>query len=157
MSVSRRRFLKTSALSALAAGCALGPGLHAFAQDATQPDADFPIPYEATLDPVFYYTRETFEPYVGGVFRGWVGRTAVDLLLLGVASYAPAPATKITTARSRPTDTFSLTFSAARPLSTLTDTHRLEHAALGRFMLNMKHSLDERGRNIYDAVISHVV
>lgn len=157
MSVSRRRFLKTSALSTLAAGCVLGPGLRAFGQDSNQPDADFPIPYEATQDPVFYYTRETFEPYVGGVFRGWVGRTAVDLVLLGVTAYAPSTTTKIMTARGRATDTFSLTFSAARPLSSLADAHRLEHAALGRFMLNMKQSLDERGRIIYEAVISHVV
>lgn len=159
MSVSRRRFLKTSALSALAAACLLGPGLPAFGQDSSQsgPDADFPIPYEATQDPVFYYTRETFEPYVGGVFRGWVGRTAVDLVLLSVTSYAPAPATQIMTTRARRTDTFSLTFRADRSLSTLTDTHRLDHAALGRFVLNMKRSVDERGRIIYEAVISHVV
>ena len=154
MQVSRRRFLKASAFSALATGCALGPGLQVFAQ--TDTGADFPVPYEATQDPVFYYTRETFEPYVGGVFRGWVGRTAVDLVLLKVTSYAPATTTKITTARTPRVDTFSLTFSASRSLSTLTDIHRLEHAALGRFSLNMKRTVDERGHIAYEAVISHL-
>ncbi|MDQ3805150.1 MAG: hypothetical protein M3416_15145 [Acidobacteriota bacterium] len=151
--------MKTSALSALAVGCALGPGLRAFGQDSDQsdPDADFPIPYEATQDPVFYYTRETFEPYVGGVFRGWVGRTPVDLVLLSVTSYAPASTTKIMTVRARKVETFSLTFHAARSLSLLTDVHKLEHAALGRFALGMKRSVDERGRIFYEAVISHIV
>jgi hypothetical protein len=155
--VSRRRFLKTSALSALAAGCVLGPGLPAFGQDSSQTDADFEIPFEATQDPVFYYTRETFEPYVGGIFRGWVGRTTVDLVLLSVTGYAPATATKLMTIRARKVDTFSLTFSANRSLSTLTDVHKLEHAALGRFSLNMKRSVDDGGRILYEAVISHLI
>ncbi|HWS55465.1 MAG TPA: hypothetical protein VN228_15110 [Pyrinomonadaceae bacterium] len=140
-------------LSALAAGCALSYAPSAFAQEA---GADFPIPYEATQNPVYYFTRETFEPYVGGVFRGWVGRTAVDLVLLSVTGYAPAAATKITTTRPRRTETFTLAFHAGRSLSTLTDMHTLDHAALGRFALNMKRTVDDRGRIIYEAVISHL-
>lgn len=153
MSLPRRRFLKTSVLSALAVGYALNRALPVFGQEAGE---DFPIPYEATQDPVYYFTRQTFEPYVGGVFRGWAGRTAVDLVLLSVTDYAPATTTKITTTRPPRIDTFSLTFQANRSLSTLTDMHKLEHAALGRFVLNMKRSVDERGRIFYEAVISHL-
>lgn len=158
MSVSRRRFLKTCALSALGAGGAVGLGPAAFGQDSARPNPalDFAVPFEAQQSPAFYYTRQTFEPYVGGVFRGWAGRTAVDLVLLSVTDYAPATTTKITTTRPPRIDTFSLTFQANRSLSTLTDMHKLEHAALGRFVLNMKRSVDERGRIFYEAVISHL-
>lgn len=161
MSVSRRRFLKKGTVAVLAAGCALGRGLSAFGQDLirTQPALDFQIPYEATQSPVFYYTRETFEPYVGGAFRSRHLRDggSVFLQLLKVRAYAPASGTRLTTGDARETRSFTLTFQAGRPLAQHTGPHTLEHAALGKFPLQMARTIDSRGRVFYEAVISHVV
>jgi hypothetical protein len=159
MSVTRRRFLKTSVLSAIAAGCAFATGLRAFGQDLrrSNPARDFPVPFEAQQSPLFYYTRETFEPYVGGVFRGRAtgGGTAL-LTLVAVKGYSPAAGTKLMTRPARQTRSFTLTFRANRPLTDLTSVHQLEHAALGKFELMLTRSTDARGRFFYEAVINHL-
>lgn len=160
MPLSRRSFLRSGTLTAFAAGCAFGPGRLAFGQNIhdTNPAVDFQIPYEATQNPVFYYTRQTFEPYVGGIFRGRAaGGGPVSLELLRATGYSPSAATRIMTKRARPTDSFSLTFRAARPLSELSTIHTLEHAALGKFDLFMTRAVEGRGRVLYEAVINHVV
>jgi len=158
MSPSRRRFLKTSVLSALAAGCTLGPGLHADGQDLvrSKPAVNFEIPYEAAQSPVFYYRRETFEPYIGGQFRGWLNGGSVYLRLLSVKGYSPSAGTKLTTERAPSTRSFTLTFRAGRSLSRLTDVHRLEHPALGKFTLLMTRSVNVHGHVFYEAVINHI-
>lgn len=159
MSLPRRRFLKTCALSALGAGCALGPGLPAFAQDLIRPDPalDFQVPFEAQQSPLFYYTRATFEPYVGGVFRGFNNGGSVHLQLLRVSGYTPKAGTRIMRGRRRrDTDSFTLTFRAGRYLPK-GSVHLLEHAALGRFQLFMTRYVSPRGQIFYEAVINHVV
>lgn len=155
MSLSRRIFLRTGTLSALAAGCALSPGVKSFARDPFRPSpaADAEIPYEATLNPVFHYTRETFEPYVGGLFRG----SSSYLKLLRVSGYSPASGTRLTTERALPTDSFTLTFQAGRSLLERNSVYLLEHAALGKFSLFMTRYVDLRGQIFYEAVINHVV
>jgi hypothetical protein len=157
MPLTRRRFLRASALSALAAGCALGPA-RAFGQDLTRssPAQDFQIPFEATQSPVYYYTQETFEPYVGGTFRGTLNGSSVWLQLLSVKGYEPAAGTKIMTRQARETRSFTLTFRAGRSLTELTDVHKLEHAALGKFELLMARSINPHGHIFYEAVINHV-
>lgn len=160
MSVSRRRFLKTCALSALGAGGAVGLGPAAFGQDSARPNPalDFAVPFEAQQSPAFYYTRQTFEPYVGGVFRGFAADGgSVNLQLLRVTGYAPKAETRITTRRRRETDSFTLTFRAGRYLSGKADVHLLEHAALGRFRLFMTRYVNRRGQIFYEAVFNHVV
>ena len=157
MPQSRRRFLRTGTLTAVAACCALVPGRLALGQDltGTSPSLNSEIPFEATQSAVFYYTRQTFDPYVGGVFTGrGPGGRPVELTLLGVTTYNPSRGTRIMLCRARKADTFSLTFRAERPLSELSSVHTLEHAALGKFDLFMTRTITADGV-FYEAVISH--
>jgi hypothetical protein len=160
MSVSRRSFLKSGAQSVLAAGVVLKFGQLAAAQDLkrTNPEQDFEIPYEAKTNPVFYYTRETFEPYLNGVFvaRG-VGGKEVQLKLTRIHGYNPGPNTKLMKKKARETKSFSLVFEADEPLSELTSIYKLEHAALGKFELFLTRVDNKPGRILYEAVINHVV
>jgi hypothetical protein len=132
--------------------------LAALGQDGARanPALDFQLPYEATTNPVFYFTRATFEPYVGGVFSApGVGGGRVQLRLVGISDYEPSPATRLTTRPRRRTNCFALQFRAAGQLRQLTTIHGLEHGALGRFDLFMTES-QAGGAHFYEAVINHV-
>lgn len=158
MPPTRRRFIKTSVLSALAAGCALSTGLKVFGQETQLADtaANFRLPYEAGQNSIFYYTPETFEPYVGGVFRGLGRGRPVEARLLRVDSYTPSRETKISTKPSPPTRTFTLTFQTNRALRSPTNTYNLHHAALGKFTLTMTPTAAPDGQFFYEAVFNHL-
>lgn len=156
MSLSRRKFLRSGAVCALATGALLRTPLAALAQEApTNPELDFPIPYEAATSPVFYFTRATFDPYLNGVFTsaGADGRK-VQMKLVGIRDYAPSAGTRLTTRPCRRTDCFALQFRASAPLSRLNATHAVEHGALGKFGLFMTES-SVRSAFLYEAVINH--
>ena len=166
-SPTRRTFLRVGALAAVAAGIALSPAHLAFGQDTQNSSQDFPIPYEAKLDPVFSYKKATFDPYVGGVFtaRGNTGRR-VELTLVAVRAQTATTRTAVTsggtqstslTRKARPTESFTLVFRASGTLSELSTIHQLEHAALGKFSLFLVGAKDEKGQETYEAVITHVV
>ena len=155
MSVSRRSFIRSAAVCALATGALLRTPLAAFGQAGAA--LDFAIPYEATTSPVFNFTRTTFEPYLQGIFVAAGGRSrTVELQLVAIRGYAPPSGALLTTRAYRRTDCFSLLFSSAAPLSQLSSIHTLEHAALGKFDLFLKESAG-RGEYLYEAVINHVV
>ena len=157
MSVSRRSFIRSAAVCALATGALLRNPLAAFGQAAGGGAAfDFPIPYEAALSPVFNYTKATFEPYLKGIFLAAGGRTrTVELQLIEIRGYAPPSGGLFITRAYRQVDCFSLLFRSAAPLSQLSSIHTLEHAALGKFDLFLTESV-VRGEYIYEAVINHV-
>lgn len=164
MPVTRRKFLRSGAVTVLSAGLVFRAGAAAFGQDKKRPDASGglqPIPQQAQRDPVFYYTKATFEPYIGGVFttRGVGGKT-VELTLVAVRdrnSKAAAGKTRRgVVAVSRSMDCFSLLFRSPERLSELTTIYRLEHAALGTFDLFLTASEDEHGQVFYEAIINHV-
>jgi hypothetical protein len=170
MSVTRRKFLRSGAITVLSAGLVFRAGAVALGQDVKRPDAARglrPIPQQAQQDPVFAYTRATFEPYVGGTFttRG-VGGTTVELTLVAVRDRNPKPAAATKTKRgavavsssveTRRVDCFSLLFRSPARLSELTTIYRLEHAALGTLDLFMTPSEDEHGQIFYEAIINHV-
>jgi hypothetical protein len=155
MSVSRRSFIRSAAVCALATGALLKTPLAAFGQAGAA--LDFPIPHEATTSPVFYYTQATFEPYLEGIFAAaGVGGRTVELQLVEICGYAPSSGARLTTRTHRQTDCFSLLFRSAAPLSQLSSIHTLEHAALGEFDLFMTESVG-RGEYFYVAVINHVL
>ncbi len=158
MSVSRRKFIKSGTLTALSAGLIFKAGESAFGQKKTpdRPILKFEVPYEARQNPILYYNRATFEPYVDGTFIGRDARgRAIELKLLRVVEYKPNSRTRITTAGSRQTETFSLTFNASRSLPEFTSIHAIEHPVLGKFDLFLKHSGDN-SQIIYEAVINHL-
>ncbi|HEU4597529.1 MAG TPA: twin-arginine translocation signal domain-containing protein [Pyrinomonadaceae bacterium] len=166
-SPTRRTFLRTGALAAVAAGIALSPARLAFGQDTkTTPSQDFEIPYEAKLDPVFSYTKATFDPYVGGVFttRGTGGKR-VEMTLVAVHGQSTTTRTAVRsgetvstalTSKARPVETFTLVFHAAGPLSDLSTIYQIEHAALGKFSLFLVRTKDEKDKEVYEAVISRL-
>ena len=151
MSVSRRSFIRSAAVCALATGALLRTPLAAFGQTG------FAIPYEATTSPVFNFTRATFDPYLNGTFTaaGLRSRT-VELQLVAIRDYASPSDARLITRAQRRTDCFSLLFRSAAPLSQLSSMHRLEHAALGQFDLFLTESVGRDGY-FYEAVINHVV
>ena len=156
MSVSRRSFIRSAAVCALATGALLRTPLAAFGQAAAGGAVDFPIPYEAAASPVFHYTQATFEPYLQGIFVAAGGRTrTVELQLVEIRGYAPPSGALFTARAHRQTDCFSLLFRSAAPLSQLSSIHTLEHAALGEFDLFLTESVG-RGGYFYEAVINHV-
>jgi len=159
MAISRRSFLRSGAACALATGVLLKTPLVALGRTGAGADAalDFQIPYEATTSPVFHYTRETFEPYLKGIFvTAGVGGRKVELQLVAVRGYEPATDTRLTPKPSRRTDCFSLLFRASAPLRDLTTIHTIQHAALGGFDLFMTES-GMKGERFCEAVINHVV
>ncbi|MCM3905169.1 MAG: hypothetical protein ND866_26030 [Pyrinomonadaceae bacterium] len=158
MSVSRRKFIKSGTLTALSASLVFKAAESAFGQKSKpdRPISKFEVPYEARQNPIIYYDRVTFEPYVGGTFigRDARGRT-IELRLLRVTEYKPNPSTRITTGGTRDTDSFSLTFNASRSLPPFTSIHAIEHPVLGKFDLFLQRS-DDSGQIIYQAVINHL-
>lgn len=146
-------------MCALTTGALLRNPLASLGQDraGANPALDFPIPYEATTSPVFYFTRTTFEPYLGGAFfaQGADGKQ-VRLLLVAIRDYTPGTGTRLTTKPHRRTDSFSLHFRSAAPLRQTTATHTLAHDALGSFDLFMTQA-EEQNAWLYEAVINHPV
>lgn len=158
MSVSRRKFIKSGALTALSAGLIFKAGEAAFGQKKTpeRPILKFEVPLDAQQNPILYYKSSTFEPYVGGTFIGRDARgQAIELKLLRVTEYKPNSRTRITTRGSQETESFTLTFNASKSLPEFTSIHVIEHAVLGKFDLFLKRSGDT-SQIIYEAVINHL-
>lgn len=144
-------------MCALATSALLRSPIAALAQTAADKAHDFQVPYEVTTSPIFYFTRGTFEPYVGGVFTAaGVGGTKVELTLVAVRGYAPSTTTRLCTKPHRRTESFSLLFRTTGQLSELTTTHELEHGALGRFSLFMTESKSKEGFRFYEAVFNRI-
>src|SRR5687768_8503431 len=106
MSINRRSFLKSGALSALTAAaglaCAAAPALGqeklrrrgALAPRSTPTPL---IPFGAQQSPLFYFTQETFRPYVGGLFTVSAWGKSAGLTLAEVSDCAQKAAAKLTT------------------------------------------------------------
>jgi hypothetical protein len=149
MSVSRRRFLRSGAISAVSAGLVLQSARSAFAVNSTEPSLSAP---HAGGRPIFNYSRSNFEPHVGSSFKVLVGKDSVNLKLIDLVDY------KTWSGRQMPptgTESFVLAFRAPKTLSLQSATQKLEHPALGKFDLFMTGSKD-RGRISYTAVINRI-
>lgn len=136
MSVSRRRFLKSSAV--VSAALVLKPGTFILGQDSLWSNS--------SLNSVQPYSREMFEPYVGETFQVRVGKQMVDLKLVALENLPPT---------SR-TDGFSLQFHAAKRLTTTAKIHNLNHQKLGSFDLFMGQS-KAGGKFLHTAIVNHLV
>lgn len=159
MTVSRRSFLRSGAITVISTGVVLGTIPLALAQDGRRPapTEDFQVPFEAKQAPAFYFSRETFQPYVGGVFTLRAGARSVEATLLKVRDCTPNPdPKKRPTSKSRPTDCFALVFRAQGKLTDLTTIYDVEHAALGQFPLFLTRRDGPQGAHFYEAVFNHV-
>ncbi|MGH9933365.1 MAG: DUF6916 family protein [Pyrinomonadaceae bacterium] len=158
MAMSRRFFLKSGTLTAIAAGVALRPNLLAFGQKGAQATSlGYQIPIKAQQRPSYMFTRATFDPYVGGIFQAPDARgRMVSLRLLSATSSKPSAGTKISTAKAVETDSFSLMFKAARLLPDSKSTHTISHPSLGKFDLFLTPHSQADGVMLYEAVFNHI-
>lgn len=157
MKATRRSFLKSGAMTVVMAGVALNLSPSAFAQGNSNqdPKKDFPVSFEAQQSPLFYFKRETFQPYVGGVFKVSAGAKTVEMKLKHVRGCDPTAEALKVTKKSRPSECFALEFSSDDALTDLTTIYDIEHAALGKFALFMTRR-DGPGKTYeYEAVFNH--
>ena len=151
MSLPRRKFLKSSLLFGATAYLLFGNPQQGLAGALF---SDGRLSSDVLQDPVFSFTKETFEPYIGGYFQAPNARgQMVALKLLKVDAYKTNPLTKITTARTVQTESFSLLFQAAGPLAPFTNIHKVDQGALGEFRIFMTRR-DSQGVIYYEAVFN---
>lgn len=143
MSVSRRRFIRSGAMTGLAAGLMLKTNSFSFGRDLNQPQN-----HAAS----FIYSRANFEPHVGSNFRLHQGKQSLDLTLLNLTDYQK-PFGAARTSRAKNTECFVLSFRAPKNLSHAS-TYQLEHPTLGKFDLFMTRNGD---RNKMIAVVNRIV
>lgn len=156
MSTPRRDFLKSAFMSVAAAGLISHSARFAFAQNDRLKDAhgNFQIPAQALGDPLFHFTRATFEPYLGSEFRVTVGPyKTVNLRLVKVEDQRPQPQRK--GAPRMEGECFLLLFQASGKLSDLQQTYVLQHGALGKFSLFLVDASEKGNDTHYSAVINH--
>lgn len=152
MLLPRRKFLESSLLFG-ASVLILSNARQAFARGFINSNE---LPIDVLRDPVYQFSKETFEPYVGGYFEAANARgRMVALKLIKVESYQPKETTKITTGRTIDTESFSLLFSAQAPLS-LASIHLIKHGALGDFKLALTRVYGQSREIYYEAVFNHV-
>ena len=163
MSFNRRSFLKSGALSALTAAFGLISVVPARGQGKPQRKVDAPkstpevrIPFGAQQSPLFYFTRETFLPYVGGIFIVSAGINSVEMTLAEVTDYTPQAAAKLSPGGVGQTNSFGLQFSSPRQLTDLTTIYDVRHGALGEFALFMTRRDGPSGTSLYEAVFNHL-
>lgn len=157
MPVSRRSFLRSGATAVLATAAVLHCAPNTFAQIGARPDParDFEVPGEASQSPLRYFKRETFEPYVGGVFTVSAGARAVEMTLTKVSGCELSARGRKLTKKMRPSDCFSLVFSSGGELTDLTTIYNVEHGALGKFALFLTRRDNPAGGYFYEAVFNH--
>jgi hypothetical protein len=155
MAISRRLFIRSGALTAIAAGVAFNPKGLAFGQRSMQGTSQGKqIPITAQKEPTYSFTRATFDPYVGGIFQAPDARgRMISLTLLSATTNKPTA--KLSTGRPIETDSFSLMFKAARPLPPFTSIHKISHPSLGKFDLFLT-PREKDGVYYYEAVFNHI-
>src|SRR5215210_1124811 len=122
MPVSRRSFLRSGATAVLATAAVLHASPNTFAQVGAKPDParDFEVPSEAAQSPLAYFKRETFEPYVGGVFTVSAGAHSLEMTLTKVRGFELSARGRKLTKKIRQSDCFVLVFSSGGTLTDLT-------------------------------------
>ena len=163
MSVNRRSFIKSGAMSALTAAFGLVYAAPARGQKKPKsyvlagPRPTPQIPFGAQQSPLFYFTRETFLPYVGGIFIARAGSNSARMTLVEVIDCTPKAAATPAPGGAPRTGSFILKFSSADKLTDLTTVYDIEHGALGEFPLFLTRREGPAGTWIYEAVFNHLI
>jgi hypothetical protein len=158
MSLSRRFFLKSGTLTALAAVLVNKTGSLVFGQSRNaKSSGNFPIPQSAQADMLYYSGYDMFAPYVNSIFtaRGAMGEV-VQLTLTSVTRYTPSASTRISTGSAPTTQTCSLMFSASGKLPAFSTIPTLNHPALGKLQMFLVYHGEGDSGYIYEAVINHL-
>ena len=152
MLLARRKFVKTSLLFAASTFLFSDTTRSVLAQTLR---SDGQLSTETLRDPVLGFTRETFEPYVGGYFEAPGPRgKLIALKLLRIETYKPKSG--VMPKPGLETDSFVLVFSAEAELPTFTSIHPIKHAALGEFSLFLTRRDGDNGDIYYEAVFNHL-
>ena len=137
MPISRRIFIKTASVAAIAAATIGKSTLAVLAQGGA-------------TDPLSYYTQATFTQYVNSIFRLHGSRT-VEVMLENVQDTLPATVT-----RTGGRESFVLHFRGGGVLLPQ-DTYTVEHPALGSFRLFLvPNGPDKNGAQSYVATINRL-
>ena len=148
MLLARRKFVQSSLLVTASTLMFWGNAKSGFAQALLSDDK---LSDAVLRDPLFRFTRETFEPYVGGYFESPGARGQIVILkLVSVNTYTPN--SKTATA----TDSFTLLFDADGELPKFTTIYPIKHAALGSFDLFLTRRNGPNGEISYEAVFNHL-
>jgi len=153
MSISRRGFLQSACVSAIAVGLFSGSAVSVFGQKSELKDSRgyFQIPPQAAGERLFHFTQATFEPYLRSEFRVTVGPyKVVTLTLVKVEDQRPSKGSQ-----REEGECFSLLFKADGKLSDLQQTYVLQHEALGKFSLFLVDAGEKAKEVHYLAVINH--
>jgi hypothetical protein len=154
MSISRRGFLQSACISAVAVGMFSGSAVSIFGQKGELKDSKgyFQLPPQALGERLFHFTQATFEPYLQSDFRVTVGPyKVVNLTLVKVEDQRPRKG-----AQREEGECFSLLFKADGKLSDLQQTYVLQHEALGKFSLFLVDAGEKEKEIHYLAVINHM-
>ena len=159
MATPRRDFLKSAFMSIAAAGLISQSTTLVFGQKGQRDrlkdsHGNYQVPAQALGDPLFHFTRATFEPYMQSEFRVQVGpyRT-VTLTLVKVEDQRPQVRQKGMPRTEG--ECFLLLFRASGKLSDLQQTYVIEHEALGKFTLFLVDAGEKSNDIYYSATINH--
>ena len=137
MPISRRIFIKTASVAAIAVATVGKSTLAVLAQGGA-------------TDPLSYYTQATFTQYINSIFRLHGFRT-VDVMLEKVQDTLPATET-----RTGGRESFVLHFRGG-DVQLPQDTYSVEHSALGNFQLFLvPGGADKNGAQSYVATINRL-
>src|SRR6476660_3460709 len=154
MPISRRLFLMSGMMTTIAAAVSLNSQTVSFAQTGAWQGLQ--IPLTAQQQPTYMFTRSTFVPYIGGIFQTSDARgRLISLTLLSATAYKPAT-NRLAKGTPIETDSFSLTFKAARALPESTSIFKVSHPALGEFDLFLSLHSELQKEPIYEAVFNHI-
>ena len=159
MTVTRRSFLRSGAVTVLLTGLALDSVPLAFAQQSrkSDPTQDFQVSFETMQESVFNFKRQTFEPYLNGIFKLSAGAKSVEATLVSIRDCKQNPAKSKVTPKARQTDCFSLVFQANGKLTDLTTIYDVEHGALGKFALFLTRRDGPSDTYFYEAVFNRAL
>lgn len=154
MSISRRGFLQSAFVSAVAVGIFSQSAVPAFGQQSAPKDSKgyFQVPQQAFGERSFHFTQATFEPYLRSEFRVTVGPyKVVKLTLAKVEDQRTGKGLE-----SAEGECFSLLFKADGKLSDLQQTYVLQHEALGKFSLFLVEAGEKENDLHYLATINRM-
>jgi len=162
VNLTRRKFLRTGTITAVAAGFGVAATRHALSQSNGRghgPDVrrSSDVPLEAQKEAVFSFSPDTFRPYVGDYFQAPNARgEMIAMKLVRLDSYSPSQSAKKLTGRIADSNSFSLIFKADARLPLFVPIHRMSHPALGQFDLFLTERKDSNHQFWYEAVINHI-
>jgi hypothetical protein len=160
MALSRRNFLKSGIMVAFSAAIPLkiadiAVGQQSSSNRLTVPPTTFQIPYASQSDPVFYFKKSTFSPYVNTIFGLYfTPQKVMSTRLIRVADAGPVDGRKQDALAGR--ECFSLLFRAPLYSKPLPDKiYQIEHGALGKFKMFLTFRGKDRYGLNYEAIINH--